>query len=150
MIQFRDKIFKSYRLDSEVYMNLVGKRDNVNPFNNEKYTEIMKTEIKANSNKEGYDFIYGGARRDENQSFKEKILSHRDKNHSWDLLSKNRTLAYFNTYKNKDESFRIFPISNWTELNVWEYIESNNINVVPLYFLKKKGGCKKKSIFLVR
>jgi sulfate adenylyltransferase subunit 2 len=152
MIQFRDKIFKNYNLDSEVFMNLEGKRDNVNPFNNDKYTEIMKTEaLKQALNRGGYDFIYGGARRDEESSrSKEKILSHRDKNHSWDpVKQKIEPWLIFNTYKNKDESFRIFPISNWTELNVWEYIESNNINVVPLYFSKKRKVIVRKNQFFL-
>ena len=99
-------------------------------------TQALKDAIKIG----GYDFIYGGARRDEEASrSKEKIVSHRSIDNRWDPKSQSiEPWLLFNTHKEKDESFRVFPISNWTELNIWEYIYREKINIVPLYFAKKR------------
>ena len=139
MIEFRDTILEKYNINYKVYKNIQGAKDDITPFNNPRYTDIMKTDALKKALKEGkYDFIYGGARRDEESSrSKEKILSHRDKNNQWD--PKNQRLEpwnIFNTRLNDGESFRVFPLSNWTELNIWEYIKSENIEIVDLYFAK--------------
>jgi len=141
MIQFRDKLFNSNLIDGLVYKNKEGMKKNINPFNHENYTDIMKTHaLREALNKEKYDFVYGGARRDEESSrSKERILSIRDKNQKWD--PKNQKIEpwlLFNTLKYSEESFRVFPLSNWTELNIWEYIEQEKIKIVNLYFSKKR------------
>ena len=141
MIKFRDQIKKKYNLNLEVYKNVEGEELGITPFNNKNYTDIMKTDaLKTALSKEDYDFVYGGARRDEESSrAKEKILSHRDGSNNW--FPKNQRIEpwnIFNTLKNKNESFRVFPLSNWTELNIWKYINKENIDVVPLYFSKKR------------
>ena len=110
-------------------------------------TNALKSILKKNQ----FDYIYGGARRDEEASrSKEKIVSHRDKNNKWDPKKQNiEPWLLFNTLKSSDESFRVFPISNWTELNVWEYINEEGIEVVPLYFSKKRTVViRKNEIFL--
>lgn len=141
MIAFRNKIVKKYKLNLIVYKNLDGEANGINPFSSDKYTDIMKTKaLKDALNINNFDFIYGGARRDEEASrSKEKILSHRDKNNKWN--PKNQRIEpwnIFNTFKNSNESFRVFPLSNWTELNIWEYILLENIEIVGLYLSKKR------------
>ena len=142
MIAFRDYTFEKFNLNSVVYTNKQGSKDGVNPFDHENYTDVMKTSALKSFLKESkFDFIYGGARRDEEPSrSKEKIVSHRDKNNKWDPKKQNiEPWLLFNTLKSSGESFRVFPISNWTELNVWEYIDEEGIEVVPLYFSKKRN-----------
>ena len=141
MISFKKMIVKKYNINIVTFKNTHGELENINPFDNENYTDIMKTDaLKIALDKGGYDFIYGGARRDEEASrSKEKVVSHRDQNNRWD--PKNQSIEpwhLFNTLKKSKESFRVFPISNWTELNVWEYIQKENIKIVPLYFAKKR------------
>ncbi len=141
MISFRNYIYKKNKLNGLVYSNTKGIKAGINPFNHSNYTEIMKTDALKNALKLGnYDFIYGGARRDEEASrSKEKVVSHRDKNNRWDPTNQNIEPWYiFNTLKRSEESFRVFPLSNWTELNIWEYIQKENIEIVPLYFAKKR------------
>jgi len=141
MIKFRENIKKKYNLDLITYTNLDGIKENVTPFNNENYTDIMKTEaLKQVLSKHKFDMVYGGARRDEEGSrSKERILSHRNKYHIWDPVNQRiEPWNIFNTKKNKEESFRVFPLSNWTELNIWEYIKEEKIDIVPLYFAKKR------------
>tara|TARA_B100000925_G_scaffold291282_1_gene278809 strand:+ start:1000 stop:1890 length:891 start_codon:yes stop_codon:yes gene_type:complete len=139
MIKFRDKMFKNYKLNGIVHTNREGAAKNINPFDHPKYTDIMKTEaLREKLSENNYDFVYGGARRDEEQSrSKEKVVSFRDKNNRWNPKNQRIEPWYlFNTIKNPYESFRVFPLSNWTELNIWEYINSQSIEVVPLYFAK--------------
>ena len=139
MIKFRDRMFKKYQLNGIVHTNSDGAEKNINPFDHPKYTDIMKTEaLRQKLSENNYDFVYGGARRDEEQSrSKEKVVSFRDKNNRWDPKNQRIEPWYlFNTIKNPSESFRVFPLSNWTELNIWEYINSESIEVVPLYFVK--------------
>ncbi len=141
MIAFRDNIFKELNLKTIVHTNKEGVEAGINPFDHEGYTDIMKTNaLKSILKKNQFDYIYGGARRDEEASrSKEKIVSHRDGNNKW--FPKNQNIEpwlIFNPLKKAGESFRVFPISNWTELNVWEYIEQEDIPVVPLYFAKKR------------
>jgi len=153
MIIFRDKVKKEYNLNLDVFTNDQGRKNNVTPFNNDKYTDIMKTEALKNALTLGkYDFIYGGARRDEEASrSKEKVLSHRNKFHVWEPRNQRIEPWYlFNTNLIEGESFRVFPLSNWTELNIFEYIKQENIEIVDLYFAKKRKVVKRRNqIFLL-
>ena len=113
----------------------------MNPFHDSNYTDLMKTKaLKDALDTQKYDFVFGGARRDEEGSrSKEKILSHRSNFHTW--TPENQRLEPWNlfNYEKKDnESFRVFPLSNWTEINIWEYIKDSNLKVVPLYFAKER------------
>ncbi len=143
MIEFRDKRAKELGLELIVYTNEEGLKKNINPFTHgsKKYTDIMKTEaLKQALNKYKFDAIFGGARRDEERSrAKERIFSFRDKNHRWDPKNQRPELwNIYNTRINKGESIRVFPLSNWTELDIWLYIYLENIPIVPLYFAKKR------------
>ena len=147
MIKFRDFTAKKERINLKVHTNIEGLKKNITPFNNENYTDIMKTNALIQALNEGkYDFIFGGARRDEEKSrAKERILSYRNKHHNWD--PKNQRIEpwkIFNTLKEPKASFRVFPLSNWTELNIWEYIKKEKIDVVPLYFAKNKKSSRKR------
>ena len=146
MIIFRDLIRDKYNLDLEVYTNKESETKNLTPFNSSEYTRIMKTDaLKQALNNGGYDFVYGGARRDEESSrAKEKVLSKRNKFQKWDPLNQPIEPWYiFNTYLTEGESFRVFPLSNWTELNIWEYIKTEQIEIVPLYFSEKRKVVKR-------
>ena len=141
MIKFREKIKNKYDLDLEVYTNTNSEALGLTPFNSSEYTKIMKTDaLKQALDLGKYDFVYGGSRRDEEASrSKEKVVSKRNKFHKWDPINQSIEPWYiFNTHKEEKESFRIFPLSNWTELNIWEYIKHENIDVVSLYFSKKR------------
>jgi len=143
MIEFRDRIAKELGLELLVYTNQEGVKNNINPFTHgsKKYTDIMKTEaLKQALNKYKFDAIFGGARRDEERSrAKERVFSFRDKNHRWDPKNQRPELwNIYNTRINKGESIRVFPLSNWTELDVWLYIYLEKIPIVPLYFAKKR------------
>lgn len=143
MIEFRDRRAKELGLELLVYTNEEGIRNNINPFTHgsKKYTDIMKTEaLKQALNKYKFDAIFGGARRDEEKSrAKERVFSFRDKNHRWDPKNQRPELwNIYNTRINKGESIRVFPLSNWTELDVWLYIYLEKIPIVPLYFAKKR------------
>jgi len=139
MIRFRDEFTKANHLELIVHTNTEGVKQGINPFDygSNKYTQIMKTEaLKAGLNKHGFDAAFGGARRDEEKSrAKERVYSFRDKQHVWD--PKNQRPELWNLYNgkvNKGESIRVFPLSNWTELDVWQYIYLENIPIVPLYY----------------
>jgi len=143
MIEFRNKMAKSLSMDLLVHINQEGVDAGIGPFTHgsAKHTDIMKTEgLKQGLNKYGFDAVLGGARRDEEKSrAKERVYSFRDKNHHWD--PKNQRPELWNIYNgehNKGESIRVFPISNWTELDVWQYIYLESIPIVPLYFAKKR------------
>lgn len=149
MIEFRDKRVKDLGLELIVHINEEGLKNNVNPFTHgsKKYTDIMKTEaLKQALNKYGFDAIFGGARRDEEKSrAKERVFSFRDKNHRWDPKNQRPELwRLYNSKINKGESIRVFPLSNWTELDIWLYIYRENIPIVPLYFAKKRPIVKRK------
>lgn len=143
MIKFRDNIARKYDIDMIVYTNEQGVKDNINPFENgSTYTDIMKTEaLKQALDKYQFDAAFGGGRRDEEKSrAKERVLSFRDKNHSWN--PKKQRPEMWNTYNTKikvGESVRVFPLSNWTEKDIWDYIKRENIDVVPLYFSKLRN-----------
>jgi sulfate adenylyltransferase subunit 2 len=143
MIAFRDQQIEKLGLDMIVHINQEGVDAGVGPFTHgsEKHTDIMKTQaLKQALNKYKFDAAFGGARRDEEKSrAKERVFSFRDKNHIWD--PKNQRPELWNIYSgkiNKGESIRVFPLSNWTELDIWQYIYLNNIDIVPLYFAKPR------------
>jgi sulfate adenylyltransferase subunit 2 len=143
MIAFRDQMAKKYGFELLVHQNPEGLAMNVNPFTHgsAKHTDIMKTQaLKQALNKYGFDAAFGGARRDEEKSrAKERVYSFRDKNHRWDPKSQRPELwNIYNGKVNKGESIRVFPLSNWTELDIWQYIYLENIEIVPLYLAAKR------------
>ncbi|MBI2707567.1 MAG: sulfate adenylyltransferase subunit 2, partial [Proteobacteria bacterium] len=139
MISFRDIIAKDLDLDLIIHTNPDGMKENMNPitYSSSDYTYTMKTvALKQALDKYGVDAAIGGARRDEEKSrAKEKIFSLRNNKHTWD--PKNQRPEFWDNYNTlcaKDDSFRVFPLSNWTEIDIWRYIQQENIPVVPLYF----------------
>lgn len=143
MIEFRDSFCKELGVDLIVHINEEGVKAGVGPFTHgsQKHTDIMKTEgLKQALNKYQFNAVFGGARRDEEKSrAKERVYSFRDKNHHWD--PKNQRPELWNIYNselNKGEEIRVFPLSNWTELDVWQYIHLEKIPIVPLYYAKKR------------
>ena len=143
MIAFRDETAKRLGLKLIVYVNEDGIRRGINPFDSGSnlHTQVMKTDaLKAALDKYGFDAAFGGARRDEEKSrAKERIFSFRSENHSWDPKNQRPELwKLYNTRIRKGESIRVFPLSNWTELDVWQYILSENIPIVPLYLAKRR------------
>ena len=144
MIEFRDEQAKKLKLNLITYTNLEGLKKNINPFihGSKEYTRIMKTEaLKKILQKNKYDFAMGGARRDEEKSrAKERVFSFRNKNHQWNPKNQRPELwNIYNTEINNNESMRVFPLSNWTELDIWNYIKKEKIKVVSLYFSKKRN-----------
>jgi sulfate adenylyltransferase subunit 2 len=143
MIRFRDEFAAANKLDLIVHTNPEGKRDNINPFDHgsEKYTTVMKTQALVQAlTKYGFDAAFGGARRDEEKSrAKERIYSFRDRFQQWDPKNQRPELwNLFNAKINRGESIRVFPMSNWTELDIWQYIYLEQIPIVPLYFAAKR------------
>jgi sulfate adenylyltransferase subunit 2 len=143
MIAFRDETARRLGLDLIVHINEDGVRQGVSPFasGSQVHTQVMKTEsLRQALEKGGWDAAFGGARRDEEKSrAKERIFSHRSAAHAWDPRNQRPELwRLFNTRIRDGESMRVFPLSNWTELDVWEYIEAEAIPVVPLYFAKTR------------
>ncbi len=143
MIEFRDNRAKELGFDLVVHSNLEGIEMNISPFEHgsKVHTDIMKTQaLKQALNDGGYDAVIGGARRDEEKSrAKERIFSFRDKHHRWDPKNQRPELwNVYNTAIQKGESVRVFPISNWTELDVWQYIYLEGIPIPSLYFAKER------------
>jgi len=143
MIQFREETAKRYGLDLRVHINQDGIARGINPIasGSQLHTQVMKTEGLRQALDAGkFDVAFGGARRDEEKSrAKERIFSHRSAAHAWDPRNQRPELwRLFNTRIKDGESMRVFPISNWTELDVWEYVKYENIPVVPLYFAKER------------
>ena len=143
MIAFRDRIARELELDLIVYTNEEGRAANVTPFTygSRKYTDIMKTQaLKDALDKYGFDACFGGARRDEEKSrAKERVYSVRDRNHRWDPKSQRPELwNLYNGRINPGEEVRVFPLSNWTELDVWQYVYLENIEIVPLYLAAER------------
>lgn len=143
MIRFRDEMAKKHNWQLIVHINEEGVKANINPFTagSAKHTDVMKTEgLKQALNKYKFDAAFGGARRDEEKSrAKERVYSFRDKNHRWD--PKNQRPELWNLYNSridKGESIRVFPLSNWTELDIWQYIFLENIEIVPLYYAAER------------
>ncbi len=143
MIKFRDDTAKKYDLDLIVHTNQDGKARNINPFDHGSsyYTQVMKTEaLKQALDLGKYDAAFGGARRDEEKSrAKERVFSFRSASHAWDPKNQRPELwSLYNTRVKPGESIRVFPISNWTELDIWQYILAEKIDIVPLYFAAER------------
>src|SRR5277367_905818 len=143
MIRFRDETVKRLGLKLLVHINEDGVRRGINPFDSGSalHTQVMKTEgLKQALDKYGFDAAFGGARRDEEKSrAKERIFSFRTASHAWDPKNQRPELwRVYNTRVQPGESIRVFPLSNWTELDIWQYIMMENIPIVPLYFAKKR------------
>jgi sulfate adenylyltransferase subunit 2 len=143
MYKMRDETARDLGLDLIVHINPEGIAKNVNPFDHGSalHTQIMKTEgLKQALDQHGFDAAFGGARRDEEKSrAKERIFSFRDSKHRWDPKNQRPELwNLYNARKNKGESIRVFPLSNWTELDIWQYIHRENIPIVPLYFAAER------------
>jgi sulfate adenylyltransferase subunit 2 len=139
MYEFRERFTKQHKLNLIRYTNPDGLRDNVNPFDHgsEKFTTVMKTQALVQAlTQYGFDAAFGGARRDEEKSrAKERIYSFRDKFQQWDPKNQRPELwSLYNGKINRGESIRVFPMSNWTELDIWQYIYLEKIELVPLYF----------------
>jgi sulfate adenylyltransferase subunit 2 len=143
MIEFRDQTAKRLQLNLLVHVNQDGVRRNINPFDSGSalHTQIMKTEaLKQALDEHEFDAAFGGARRDEEKSrAKERIFSFRNAQHAWDPKNQRPELwRVYNTRVRAKESIRVFPLSNWTELDIWQYIMTERIPIVPLYFAKRR------------
>lgn len=142
MIEFRDKRAKELQIEMLEYINEDGVKRGINPFEHgSAYTDIMKTQaLKCALDKYGFTAAFGGGRRDEEKSrAKERIFSFRNREHAWDPKNQRPEMwNLFNTRINQGESIRIFPLSNWTEADIWQYIRKENIPIVPLYFAKPR------------
>ncbi|MDI4636807.1 MULTISPECIES: sulfate adenylyltransferase subunit CysD [Halomonadaceae] len=139
MYEFRDRMAEEAGMDLLVHINPEGIEKDINPFTHGSaiHTDVMKTEgLKQAMDKYGFDAAFGGARRDEEKSrAKERVFSFRTAQHRWDPKNQRPELwKVFNTFKHKGESIRVFPLSNWTELDIWQYIYLQNIPIVPLYY----------------
>ena len=154
MIKFRDEIAKKYDLDLLVHINDEGVKNNIGPITHgsKLHTDVMKTQaLKQALNKYKFDAAFGGARRDEEKSrAKERIFSFRDENHHWDPKNQRPELwNLYNTKIDKGESVRVFPLSNWTELDVWQYIYQEKIEIVPLYLAAIRPVIKRDNLLLM-
>ncbi|WP_432649618.1 sulfate adenylyltransferase subunit CysD [Huintestinicola sp.] len=142
MIEFRDKTAKELGIEMLEYINEDGVKQGINPFDHgSAYTDIMKTQaLKQALNKYGFTAAFGGGRRDEEKSrAKERIFSFRNAAHAWDPKNQRPEMwKLYNAKINKGESIRVFPISNWTEKDIWQYIKRENIDIVPLYFAAER------------
>ena len=142
MIEFRDATAKKYDLNMLVYTNMEGVRQGINPFDHgAAYTDIMKTQaLKAALKQYGFTAAFGGGRRDEEKSrAKERIFSFRSKEQTWDPKNQRPEMwKLYNTKIHKGESIRVFPLSNWTEADIWQYIQRENIEIVSLYYAKER------------
>lgn len=142
MISFRDRIAREYGIEMLVYTNEEGVKAGINPFDHgAAYTDIMKTEaLKQALAKYGFTAAFGGGRRDEEKSrAKERIFSFRNREQAWDPKNQRPEMwKEYNTRLHKGESMRVFPISNWTEHDIWQYIKRENIDIVSLYFAKER------------
>ncbi len=154
MITFRDQMAKDKGFELIVHKNQEGIDMGIGPFTHgsAKHTDVMKTQgLKQALNKYGFDAAFGGARRDEEKSrAKERVYSFRDKNHRWD--PKNQRPELWNIYNSKvdkGESIRVFPLSNWTELDIWQYIHLESIPIVPLYFAAKRPVVEKDGVMIM-
>ncbi|MHC5307171.1 sulfate adenylyltransferase subunit CysD [Bartonella sp. LJL80] len=155
MIAFRDREIERLGLNLIIHRNEEGIAQNINPFDSgsRMHTDIMKTAaLKQALDKYCFDAAFGGARRDEEKSrAKERFFSLRSKEHRWDpKFQRPEPWNLFNTRKNPGESFRVFPLSNWTESDIWEYIESEKIPVVPLYFAAIRPIVEREGMLIMR
>ena len=153
MYALRDKVAADPAVKLIVYKNPEAERLGINPFDHgPAHTDMWKTEgLKQALDKYGFDAAFGGARRDEEKSrAKERIFSFRDRNHRWDPKRQRPELwSLYNVRKNKGESVRIFPLSNWTELDVWQYILRERIEIVPLYFAGERLVVERDGLILM-
>ncbi|MFD3301250.1 sulfate adenylyltransferase subunit CysD [Aquipseudomonas alcaligenes] len=154
MYRFREKMVSEYGLDLLTHINPDGVAQDMNPFTygSAKHTDVMKTEgLKQALDKYGFDAAFGGARRDEEKSrAKERVYSFRDSKHRWD--PKNQRPELWNVYNGKvkkGESIRVFPLSNWTELDIWQYIYLEQIPIVPLYFAAERDVIEKNGTLIM-
>ncbi|MGL4473141.1 MAG: sulfate adenylyltransferase subunit CysD [Shewanella sp.] len=154
MIAFREQQVAKFGLNLLVHTNPDGLAQGINPFDHgsAKHTDIMKTQaLKQALDHHKFDAAFGGARRDEEKSrAKERVYSFRDKQHRWD--PKNQRPELWNTYNaaiDPGESIRVFPLSNWTELDIWQYIKQENIEIVPLYFAKPRPVVERQGQFIM-
>ena len=154
MIEFRDRVAKEYGFELLVYTNQDGVQKGISPFKHGSalYTDIMKTEgLKQSLDKYKFDAAFGGARRDEEKSrAKERIFSFRTNTHRWDPKSQRPELwNLYNAKVNPGESIRAFPLSNWTELDIWQYIYLEKIPIVPLYYSKKRPVVERDNMLIM-
>ena len=155
MIEFRDRLAERLGLNLIVYTNQAGVDAGINPFasGSRVHTDVMKTEaLKQALDIHKFDAAFGGARRDEEKSrAKERIFSLRSAEHRWDAKNQRpEPWRLFNTRKRTGESFRVFPLSNWTEADVWDYIAQEQIDVVPLYFAKPRPVVERDGMLIMR
>ena len=155
MIRFRDETVKKLGLNLIVHINPEGLAKNINPLTSgsQLHTDVMKTQgLKQALDQFGFDAAFGGARRDEEKSrAKERIFSLRSADHRWDpKVQRPEPWALFNTRKRQGESFRVFPLSNWTERDVWHYIRQEAIPVVPLYFAALRPVVRRQGTWIMR
>ena len=154
MISFRDNLAEELGLELIVHINPEGKEMGISPFvhGSSTHTDIMKTQgLKQALDKHGFDVAFGGARRDEEKSrAKERIFSFRNENHHWDPKRQRPELwNVYNSRKKNGESIRVFPLSNWTELDIWQYIHIENIPIVPLYFSKPRPVVERDGVLIM-
>jgi len=154
MIEFRDRIAREYGLDLLVHVNEEGLRRGISPITSGSalHTQVMKTEaLKQALDKYGFDAAFGGARRDEEKSrAKERIFSFRSAGHGWDPRNQRPELwNLYNTRIRQGESIRVFPLSNWTEFDVWDYVLAENLPVVPLYFAKPRPVVRRSGTWIM-
>jgi sulfate adenylyltransferase subunit 2 len=143
MIEFRDNMARELGMDLIVHINQDGVEQGINPFSHgsQVHTDVMKTQaLKQALDRYGFDAAFGGARRDEEKSrAKERVFSFRNAQHRWDPKNQRPELwRLYNGRVRKGESIRVFPLSNWTELDIWQYIHQENLPIVPLYFAKER------------
>ena len=153
MYELRNKSAKQANIDLIIFQNPEALAKGINPFDHgERHTEIWKTEgLKIALDLHKFDAAFGGARRDEEKSrSKERIFSFRSSNHVWEPKSQRPELwSLYNARKKNGESMRVFPLSNWTELDIWHYIYQQNIEIVPLYFAKNRPVVKRDELLIV-
>ncbi len=153
MYALRDKVAADVAVKLIVYKNAEAEAQGINPFDHGPlHTDMWKTEgLKQALDKFGFDVAFGGARRDEEKSrAKERVFSFRDRNHRWDPKRQRPELwSLYNARKNKGESIRVFPLSNWTELDVWQYILREKIDIVPLYFAAERPTVQRDGTILM-
>ena len=153
MYALRDKVASDDGIELLVYRNPEAERQGINPFDHGPlHTDMWKTEgLKQALDKHGFDAAFGGARRDEEKSrAKERVFSFRDRNHHWDPKRQRPELwSLYNVRKNRGESIRVFPLSNWTELDVWEYVLREGIEIVPLYFAAERPTVERDGLIIM-
>lgn len=154
MIEFRDSFTKELGLDLIVHINQDGVEQGIGPFSHgsQVHTDVMKTQsLKQALDKHKFSAAFGGARRDEEMSrAKERIFSFRSDQHRWDPKNQRPELwDIYNTRIHKDESIRVFPLSNWTELDIWQYIHMENIPIVPLYYAKERPVVERDGVLIM-